>query len=178
MPKGKSAPSPSEPPRVSTVARAKAFLAAYRRTCNITASATAAGIQPRQHYRWLEKYPKYKAAFERAQIVAAGFLEACAIQRATIGWEEPVFYQGELVREKIYSRNGKKFIGYGKPLTITRFDGGLMQFLLRGALPEKYNRTAIEHSGPGGKPIDSKLEIVFVKPAAPEGDSADTEDES
>jgi hypothetical protein len=146
MPKGKSAPSPSEPPRVSTVARAKAFLAAYRRTCNITASANAAGIQPRQHYRWLEKYPKYKAAFERAQIVAAGFLESGAVKRATEGWEEPIFYQG--------AECGR----------VRRFDGGLMQFLLRGALPEKYNRTAIEHSGPGGKAIQTALEVVFVKP--------------
>jgi hypothetical protein len=126
----------------STAARARAFLAAYRRTCNITSSAKAAGINPRQHYRWLEKYPKYAAAFESAQRVAADYLESVAIKRATTGWEEPVFYQGE--------ECGR----------VRRFDGGLMQFLLRGAKPEKYRQSA-EVTGPGGGPIQATLEIVF-----------------
>src|ERR1035441_493946 len=81
--------------RASTVARARAFLAAYRQTCNITASAKAAGISPRQHYRWLDQHPTYKAAFERSQVIAADYLESEAVKRASKGWEEPVFYQGE-----------------------------------------------------------------------------------
>lgn len=129
--------------RTSTVVKARAFLAAYRRTCNITASAAAAGIKPRQHYRWLENYPKYAAAFRRASVVAADYLESVAIERAAVGWEEPVFYKGDECG------------------TVRRFDGGLMQFLLRGAKPEKYKQSA-ELTGVGGGPIQAKLEIVFV----------------
>jgi hypothetical protein len=127
----------------STVAKARAFLAAYRKTCNITESARAAGVGSRQHYRWLEKYPKYKAAFECAQVIAADYLESVAIERASIGWEEPVFYQG--------AECGR----------VRRFDGGLMQFLLRGAKPEKYKQST-ELTGAGGGPIQAKLEVVFV----------------
>jgi hypothetical protein len=127
------------------VARARAFLAAYRRTCNITRSAAAAGIGPRQHYRWLEKYPKYAEAFKRAGVVAGDYLESMAVQRATVGWEEPVFYQGE--------ECGR----------VRRFDGGLMQFLLRGAKPEKYKQST-EVTGANGGPIQAKLELVFRTP--------------
>ena len=129
--------------RRSTAARARAFLAAYRKTCNITASAKAAGIGPRQHYRWLEKYPKYGEAFARAQVVAADHLESVAIKRASVGWQEPVFYQGKAC---------------GK---VRRYDGGLMQFLLRGAKPEKYRQ--VEVTGAGGAPIKATLEVVFVE---------------
>lgn len=125
------------------MARANAFLAAYRKTCNITAAAKAAGIGPRQHYRWLEQYPKYKEAFEKATVVAADYLESVAVKRATVGWQEPIFYQG---------------VECGR---VRRFDGGLMQFLLRGAKPEKYRQTA-EVTGPGGGPIQARLEVVFL----------------
>jgi len=134
--------------RTGQVARARAFLAVYRRTCNITAAARAAKINPRRHYRWLAKYPKYAEAFERAKIVAGDFLESAAVERATAGWLEPVFYQGQ------------------KCGSVRRFDGGLMQFLLRGAKPEKYKNSA-ELTGPNGGPIQATLEVVFVKPDAP-----------
>ena len=107
-------------PRTETEARARAFLAAYRRTCNITKSAKLAGVKPRRHYVWLEKSPEYKAAFERAKPIAAQYLEDKAIEGATDGWLEPIFYQGKKVG------------------SVRRFDLGGRQFLLRGAMPEKY----------------------------------------
>ncbi len=134
--------------RPSTRARARAFLAAYRKTCNITGSAAAAGISPRQHYRWLEKYAKYAAEFERATVIAGDYLESVAVRRAALGWNEPVFYQGR--------RCG----------SVRRFDGGLMQFLLRGAKPQKYKNTT-ELTGKDGAPIAATLEVVFLKPGAP-----------
>lgn len=139
-------------PRTGTAAKARAFLAAYRRTCNITRSAELAGIKPRQHYRWLEN-PKYAEAFKRASVVAAQWLEDKAVEGAHDGWEEPVFYQGQPCG------------------TVRRFDLGMRQMLLRGAKPEKY-RQSTELTGKDGGPIQAKLEIVFVggkteTPAAP-----------
>jgi hypothetical protein len=131
-------------PLTSTVARARAFLASYRRTCNVTKSAKAAGVQPRQHYRWLLAYPGYAAAFGRAQPVAAQFLEDKAVEFSTDGWLEPVFYQGQACG------------------AVRRHDVGLLQFLLRGANPEKYNRDKVEVTGKDGGPIDNRLEVVFV----------------
>lgn len=67
------------------------------------------------------------------------------MERATKGWLEPVFYQG--------ARCG----------SVRRFDGSLLQFLLRGMLPEKYGHKT-EISGPEGQPLQAKIEVVFVKP--------------
>jgi hypothetical protein len=127
----------------SHMARARAFLAAYRGTCNITESAVAAGINPRQHYRWLAKYPKYAEAFRRAQVVAADHLESIAVERAANGWEEPVFYQG------------------AECGAVRRFDSGLLQFLLRGARPEKYKNSA-ELTGKDGAPLATTLKFIIV----------------
>ena len=130
-------------PLDSTVAKARAFLAAYRRTCNITKSAKLAGIEPRQHYRWLEMYPKYGPAFERAKRIAAQYLEDVAIAGATEGWLEPVFFQGQPCG------------------AIRKYDLGGRQFLLRGAMPEKYG-AKVELSGKDGGAIAQRVEVVFM----------------
>jgi hypothetical protein len=87
----------------------------------------------------------YSAAFERRKQEAGSYLESEAIERAGQGWSEIVYYQGAPVGE------------------VRRFDSGLMQFLLRGMMPEKYgSRTEI--SGPQGAPMQAKIEVVFIKP--------------
>jgi hypothetical protein len=134
-------------PLLSTVAKARAFLAAYRKSANLTASARAAGIGVRNHYRWIEEYPAYAEAFKRAHLVARQFLKDKAIEFSTVGWTEPVFYQGVLCGH------------------VKRRDSGLHQMLLRGAFPEEFGKK-VELSGKDGAPIDMRLEVVFVEAAA------------
>lgn len=153
-------------PLASTAAKAKAFLEAFRRTANVTKSAKAAGIGVRTHYRWLDESESYKAAFEKAKPIAARFLLDRTIEGCTDGWEEPVFYQGEPIRERKYAPDGKTVIGYGKALTIRRFDLGGRQFLLRGLMPDVFG-AKVEIGGKDGGPVSTRLEVVFVnaKPA-------------
>ena len=131
---------PSEP-RTPTVIKARAFLAAYRATCNVTRSAKAAGIGPRRHYVWLEKYPKYKAAFARAQRVAAGMLKDKAVEGATEGWLEPVFFQGAPCG------------------AVRRFDMGMRQVLLRGLLSEEFG-AKVDHNVYGSVEIVERLQAA------------------
>jgi hypothetical protein len=65
--------------------------------------------------------------------------------RAGEGWLEPVYYQGSVCGD------------------VRRFDSGLMQFLLRGMMQEKYGARQ-EISGPQGAPLQAKIEVVFVRP--------------
>jgi hypothetical protein len=102
--------------------KADAFLAAYRLTASITKAAAAAKIDRTLHYRWLNSTPGYKTAFEDAHEEAAQTLEDEAIRRATEGTLEPVFYQGLKVG------------------AVRRYADGLLQFLLRGARPDKYSQ--------------------------------------
>jgi hypothetical protein len=85
-------------------------------------------------------------------MMAADYLESQAVERATVGWLEPVFFQG-------------KQCG-----TVRRYDGGLLMFLLRGMMPEKYgNKVRIQAPGVAA-PVQPKVEVVFVKPNPPAED--------
>jgi hypothetical protein len=134
--------TPEQLARRATHARARAFLAAYKRTGSITAAAVAASIDRTTHYAWLRS-ATYREAFERAAEQAAGVLEDEAIERATRGVFEPLVWQGQFSNDE-----------EGKPYGVWKKSDGLLQFLLRGALPAKYRSTgALEISGPQGGPI-------------------------
>jgi|HubBroStandDraft_1064217.scaffolds.fasta_scaffold00168_38 hypothetical protein len=140
MPASKDTP---RKPLVSTVAKARAFLAAFRATANVTKSAKAAGINPRSHYRWLKENAAYAAAYAEAEPIATRFLLDRTIEGCTDGWLEVVYYQGVAVG------------------AVRRFDLGGRQFLLRGLMPEKFG-VKVEHTGPGGGALQSRVEVVFV----------------
>ena len=125
--------------------RQRDFLKAYANTLNLTRAAEQAHVDRHAHARWYRKNKQYAAAFERRKKLAGQYLETEAITRAGEGWCEDVYYQGEVCGQ------------------VRRFDSGLMQFLLRGLLPEKYGAKA-EISGPQGAPVQAKIEVVFVRP--------------
>jgi hypothetical protein len=137
----------SEDPR-SVHEKQKEFLGHYGDTLSVARAATLAKVDRHDHYRWFRKYTNYARAFDQAKAIAGHYLETDAITRAGEGWDEPVYYQGAVCGQ------------------VRRYDSGLMQFLLRGLLPEKYGyRTEI--SGPQGAPIQAKIEVVFVRPDDP-----------
>lgn len=117
-------------------AKARAFLAAFRLTGDITRSAKAVPMDRTLHYRWLKQSEAYAKAFSAACDEFGDALEGEAVRRANEGVLEPVFYQG-------------------KPCGVIRvYSDGLMQFLLKGFKPAKYaQRVSAEVSGPGGGPI-------------------------
>ena len=45
----------------------RAFLAAFRETGNVRLACEVAGVGRSSHYRWLEKDPEYREAFELAK---------------------------------------------------------------------------------------------------------------
>ena len=99
----------------------RAVLAAFRETGNVRLTCKAAGVGRSSHYRWLEKDPEYRAAFDLAKLQAADVLEAEAHRRAVEGVEEPVgWYKG---------------VAGG---TVRRYSDNLLMFLLKGARPEQY----------------------------------------
>jgi hypothetical protein len=148
-------------------AKARAFLAAYRRCANITRAAEAAGIEKTIHYRWLKQSEAYAADFREAQEQAAQVLEDEAVERATIGVYEPTIYQGEFTYpmiERVDAETGEVTLERSKvPVGVYKKSDGLMQFLLRGFKPEKY-RSAVEVTGKDGKPVETSITVTFVKP--------------
>ncbi len=105
------------------------FLEGYSKSGILSYAASFAGLKrTRQHYKWLDRDPEYAEAFELAKKEAGEHLEMEAFRRGVEGWEEPVFYKGEVVGH------------------ITRYSDQLLSLLLKGNVSEKY-KDRVEHSG-------------------------------
>jgi DNA-binding CsgD family transcriptional regulator len=119
-----------------------AFLAAIAAVPSVTRAAQAAGIHRSFHYSRYESDPVYKAAFDRAWEMGIAACEDDAVEKAMIGYDEPVIYQGQLQYEVVRDEKGEVVMNGDKPafrpLIIRRPNPGLQQFILRGAKPEKY----------------------------------------
>ncbi len=99
----------------------RGFLAAFRETGNVRLACKAAGVGRSSHYRWLEKDPAYREAFDQAKEDATDVLEAEAHRRAVEGVEEQVgWYRG---------------VAGG---TVRRYSDVLLIFLLKSLRPERY----------------------------------------
>ena len=136
---------PSKAPQKRKSAHQRAFLKAFEESGCIRRAAKAAGITRGAHYKWLDD-DAYKSAFKEAQLSAGDYLESVAVVRATKGWLEPVFYQGQVCAH------------------IRRYSDSLLAMLLRGAKPEKYGVQRKEISGPPEAPTQAQVEVVIVQP--------------
>jgi hypothetical protein len=141
--------------------RSTAFLRAYEATGSISKAAEAAGIDRTQHYRRLKQDKNYAQAFAESTELAINVLEEEALRRAVYGVDEPVVFKGRFSYDKVRGKDGR-LKRSSEPLAIRKYSDSLLQFLLRGARPEKY-RERYEHTGPAGGPIENKLEVVFVE---------------
>ena len=142
-----------KPPDARGLSKKPAFLAAYVATASVTAAAAAAKVDRTLHYLWLREDDAYAKEFAAAQLEAAQVLEDEAVRRAHEGIDEPLVYQGQFTYP--VDAAGKRIRG-SKPLAIRKQSDGLLQFLLKGFMPQKYSHKTLEVSGPGGGPI--KLE--------------------
>jgi len=125
-----------------------AFLAAMRRTGNISAAARAANVDRSMHYTWLEQDFNYRKSFEDAKAESIEVLEAEARRRAIAG-----------IKRLKFTRNGKPIIDpkTGEPYVEHAYSDTLLIFLLKAEAPEKY-RERLDVSGPGGGPIATVAE--------------------
>lgn len=97
------------------------FVFALQATRNFTQSAEIANVSKRTVRRQMEKDPEFGEAVKDAWDLNIDKLEAAAFKRATEGWLEPVFHQGERV-------------GW-----VRKFSTGLTIFMLKCWRPERYN---------------------------------------
>ena len=137
---------PSKAPQKRKLAHQRAFLGAFEESGCIRRAAKAAGITRAAHYKWLRDDDAYAAAFKESQRAAAEYLESEAVQRATKGWLEPIFYQGRVCAH------------------VRRYSDSLLAMLLRAAMPEKYGVQRKEISGPPEAPRQAQVEVVIVSP--------------
>lgn len=117
-----------------TLRNKKSFLKLYAETGTIQAACDAVYISRDTYYRW---YKEDKDFMEGCRIAQGAFgekLENEALRRAHDGWDEPVFYRGQMQGQ------------------VHKYSDVLLIFLMKGAMPNKY-RERHEVSGPDGGPV-------------------------
>lgn len=114
------------------------------KTASVTKAARAAKIERTLHYRWLVEDPEYAKTFAAARLEAGEVLEDEAVRRAVEGLLEPLTFQGHFTYpESAYMKDedGNLVLKKGaKPLSVRKYDSGLLMKLLDGFLPERYKR--------------------------------------
>jgi len=145
MPTSSASSTRSHAREEARAARKAAFLKELARRANVSAAARQAKIDRQTAYNWYKNDPDFAAAWDEAVEVAVDGLENEAWRRAAAGTLEPVFQKGEKVG------------------TIRRYSDSLMITLLKAHRPEKFKaRTANEHSGPGGAPLNMPPVTVYL----------------
>ena len=148
--------------------KVRAFLAAIEVCPSITRAAKAAGIRRELHYRRYKNDASYKAAFDEAWAWGIQALEDDATEKAMIGYQEPVIYQGALAMTPMRDRDGNLLTDANgeprmKPLTVFRPNPALHMFMLRGAKPEKYReRFRHEMTGTVGLRFQGSFEELLA----------------
>jgi hypothetical protein len=86
----------------------------------------------------------FRTAWDEAENNASDKLEAEAWRRAVDGVQEPLVSAGKIIRDDD-----------GNPIAIRRYSDAMLTLLLKARRPEKFReRSSVEMSGPGGKPIE------------------------
>ncbi len=137
--KKKKTPEPEQ--QAARRRRQDRFLAAFGERGTLSAAAEAAGVSRRRHYQWMELDPTYPERFVEAQEIANENLEKEARRRAVEGWTEPIFYEGMHVGDK------------------PKYSDRLLEFLMKGNLPEKY-KERYENVGEPERHVNYNIDLT------------------
>ncbi|MCA9340321.1 MAG: terminase [Candidatus Saccharibacteria bacterium] len=96
------------------------FLEVLSETANVTEARKAVGLTARRLFLLKESDPEFSRDWELCFNIGISSLESEAVRRAKDGVPEPVWYKGEEVG------------------SVQKYSDGLLQFLLKGNMREKY----------------------------------------
>lgn len=109
----------------------KRFLLAYAGSGRISAAAAISKIPWITHYRWLQRLPEYKQAWEKSREIFSDYAEGEVFNRAFFGEDHKIFKKGELI--EVYKQKSDI----------------LAMFALKGLKPQYRDNFAINnYSGP------------------------------
>jgi hypothetical protein len=122
------------------------FLESFALNANVMLSARAAGVSRQAVYQWLEKDEDFAFAFNLAKEEAKDTIRAEIYRRGVEGWDEDVYQLA-------------KFAG-----TVRKYSDTLLIFHAKALMSEYREKQQIEHSGPGGGPIQTQqIEVYKVR---------------
>lgn len=126
-----------------TPAKRKKFLEKLRETANVTLAASSIGITRQHMYDLKREDERLAEEWDNAVAEGADILEAEAWRRGYQGYQEPVFYQGEICG------------------TVIKYSDRLLERLLEAHKPDKFSRRQINtNQGPDGGPMQMQHELI------------------
>jgi len=146
-------------------ARQRRFLAALADTGNVSRAVALAGTSRTRVYMLRRDDPDFRQAWDEAEEIACGRLEAEAWRRAVDGFDEPLVSGGRLVCD-----------GDGNPLLLRRYSDTLLIALLKAHRPQKFDRRAAAGlgnamiGGAAGLDIRAMLLAKLAQAAAAQAD--------
>ena len=124
------------------------FIERLKSTGNVTLAAAEAGVSRQQAYRTRNRNRTFRRQWDEALEQAVDLLDGEARRRATVGVEEPIYYQG------------------GQVGAVRKYSDALLMFLLRAHQPHLYrDNVKVEHAGAMEVTGDRKVTFEFVHPA-------------
>lgn len=137
-------------------------------------------LKPADVFRWQDEDPEFAEAWRMTERVTASWLEDAAFKRAVEGTQKPLYYQGVPIYQyqtlvdddgrPVKDENGRDVVEIvrdenGQPIQAAerQYSDTLLTLLLRAHDPKYREKTGVELSGPGGKPLyaeASPLEIA------------------
>jgi hypothetical protein len=121
------------------------FLTALSSTGSVAEACRQASVARNSMYLWRNSDEGFAADWDKYLEAGAQLLEDEAKRRAHDGYDEPVFYKGEMVA------------------TTRKYSDTLLIFLLKGLIPHRYG-DRMAHTGADGGPIQAEITVNFVKP--------------
>lgn len=116
-------------PTKRTPENVKKFFEKLSMSRNVAHACRSIGIARSTAYDWREEDENFKRMWDEALKIADDTIEHTAWGRAIEGWEEPVFYRGEIC-------------GY-----VRKYSDPCLLALMRGNIPDKYkDRSEIQQT--------------------------------
>lgn len=134
---------------------------------SISKAANAAGIGRITAFRWRDDAKEDRAKLDPKSKTFRADWEASFFTR----WEDAMDAGVDVLEDEATRRaTGYQEDVFGKDGKVgerTLYSDPLMQMIMKGKRPDRYNPVnKNEHSGPNGTPIPHSVEIEFVSPAA------------
>lgn len=148
------------------------FLATYSHIGVIHRAAEMVGLNYNLVSKERKRNPAFEEKFLLARKIAADRVEAEVQRRAVEGFQEPVIYQGQHMKDED-----------GNPMYITKYSDRMLELLAKAVKPEKF-RERYEVTGKDGGPLQlNVLEFKMPTPnpphhidVEPTNQDSDTED--
>ena len=131
--------------RQVTSEKEAAFLEQLRLTGNVTASARTIGNARKTFYLHRDQDSEFAAAWDEALLEATDALEAEVRRRGHDGWDEPIFYQGQMVA------------------TVRKYSDTLLIFLLKAHNDKFKDHARVDLGGQRENPVQLEAREIAAK---------------